>query len=145
MMRLPAVRVRPMVATNADMPITMPSTVSAMRAGRAITPAIASARRSRAVIPEAVMPALDEAANAGSLPPKSAPFFMLTRREPRRATFFVVRDHDNRHSFLVEFGEEVQDRLSVFGIKIAGRFVAQQQTRRAHQGPGDRHPLAFAT
>ena len=47
MMRLPAVRVNPMVATKADMPITTPRTVRIMRPGRANIPATASLSRSR--------------------------------------------------------------------------------------------------
>ena len=44
---LPAVLERPSVATSAATPITVPSTVSATRAGRAIRPAAASEIRSR--------------------------------------------------------------------------------------------------
>jgi hypothetical protein len=44
---LPAVLESPSVATSAPTPITVPSTVSATRAGRAIRPAPASLRRSR--------------------------------------------------------------------------------------------------
>src|SRR5262245_60655981 len=64
MIRLPAVALRPTVATNAAMPITMPSTVKAMRVGRASIPAIASARRSRAVIPDCDTPAMGEVRRA---------------------------------------------------------------------------------
>ncbi len=47
MMRLPAVRVSPTVATSAAIPMTMPSTVSTIRPGRANMPASASWSRSR--------------------------------------------------------------------------------------------------
>ena len=47
---LPAVFDRPSVATSAATPITVPSTVSATRAGRAIKPAAASEKRSRSSI-----------------------------------------------------------------------------------------------
>jgi hypothetical protein len=64
-------------------------------------------------------------------------------RAPTR-NVFVVRDNDDRHALLVELGEEIQDRLGVRGIEIAGRLVAQQQARWPHQSAGDRHPLTFA-
>ena len=47
-MRLPAVSDSPSVATRAPRPITVPSTVSSVRPGRASRPATASSRRSRA-------------------------------------------------------------------------------------------------
>ena len=55
-----------------------------------------------------------------------------------------MRDDDNRHSFLVQLGEEVQDGFRVLGIEIAGWLVTQQQAWRTHQGPGDGHALTFA-
>ena len=51
-MRLPAVRVRPSVATSAVSPMTTPRTVSTIRPGLANIPAIASFRRSRIEIPD---------------------------------------------------------------------------------------------
>ena len=53
MMRLPAVRVRPSVATSAVRPMTTPNTVSIMRpAGRTCPPALRSAGRA-SVMPDA--------------------------------------------------------------------------------------------
>ena len=49
-------------------------------------------------------------------------------RAPARDVF-VVRNDDDRHALLVELGEEIQDRLGVLGIEIAGRLVAQEQAR----------------
>ena len=153
MMRFPAVRVSPIVATRAVMPMTTPSTVSIMRVGLASMPASASSSRSRIVTPEretlgraptrpwgssgAVLvdaaSTLAQAAIDHLHTPAGAPGDVL-----------VVGDDDQREAFPVQLLEEIEDGCGGARVEIPGGFVGEQQAGRAYDGPGDGDPLPLA-
>src|SRR5437016_2947239 len=57
----------------------------------------------------------------------------------------IVGDHDNRFTVLaVEGLEQVKDFIAGFAIKIAGGFVAEEESWVGNNCPGDADALLFA-
>ena len=52
---------------------------------------------------------------------------------------------DDRFSLLVQTNEEVHDLESGFPVKVAGRFIAEDNFRFIDQCPGNRYPLLLST
>src|SRR5206468_4870514 len=56
----------------------------------------------------------------------------------------VMCDHANGGPAPVQFLEQLHHRFTVARVKIACRFVCQQNGWPARKGPGDSHPLLLA-
>jgi hypothetical protein len=72
---------------------------------------------------------------------------LLQHRDPIRQThrlLLIVRHNDHRNTStseqLTQFRPQV---LPQAGVKVAHRFIQQEQIRLAKQGPGQSHPLAL--
>ena len=123
---------RPSVATSAATPTTVPSTVSATRAGRASRPAIASPTRSRELIARAGRDGASrgDARSRGSRAHVSS-VSDCRRRSARparvRGDVLLVGDQEHRQPVGAELLEEREHRRGVGGVEVARRLVAQQQ------------------
>ena len=56
----------------------------------------------------------------------------------------VMRDDNDRQTFLVQTFQAVEDVRRTLRVEVAGGFVAQQQAGRADKGPRNRDALPFA-
>ena len=149
---LPAVLDSPSVATSAPTPITVPSTVSATRAGRASRPASASVAMSWAHMRG--RPAAEPRRRGRGSERRgrftlnssvSRPSTIRTRRSACCGDVLLVRDHDERQAVRAELVEQREHRVGVGRVEVAGRLVAQQQAVVGHQRAGDGHALLLAT
>ena len=57
----------------------------------------------------------------------------------------LVRDEENRHPALGQFGQELEDCHLVRDIEESGRLVDHQRVSALSQGTRDPHPLPFPT
>ena len=56
----------------------------------------------------------------------------------------VGHDHEGHAALVGQPLDQPHDRLPVLGVERGGRLVGEEDGRLIGQGPGDRHPLAFA-
>jgi len=57
-----------------------------------------------------------------------------------------MRDqHHGAALFLLQPNDEIENRMGVFAIKVAGRFIGQQQSWLIRQAARDRDSLPFAS
>ena len=55
-----------------------------------------------------------------------------------------MRDDGQRQPVAREIREQVEHAVGVLGVEVAGRLVAEEQARSAHEGARDRHALLLA-
>ena len=58
---------------------------------------------------------------------------------------FVVGDHDNRGTFLVQFGEQMHHLCPILGIEVTRWLVGKDQLRTKHDGTSDGDTLLLTT
>src|SRR5512143_2820431 len=69
--------------------------------------------------------------------------FHPTIGEPRDNR--IVRDHHNGSSLLVKFAQQAQNDLFISGVKIARRFIGENDLRIVDQRAGNANALLLAT
>ncbi len=52
--------------------------------------------------------------------------------------------HQGGLLFSVQFNQQIENRRAIFRVKIAGRFIGEEDAGLVDQRPADRHPLLLA-